>query len=230
MNGSTFIGDLFLVYVVTQLLTTAYGLTVIGTLKPIIEEKLKNKGYSERDKNSLYKFNDQLTSVLLGLVPFYYGYKGLKLVKGKDAVDRAVDEEIVSGDWITKDEQRRIFEKTELEKNDESLFVPRARVEFEKPETYRARRVDNSLYDAYETPIEYATREMSESDALKITPFMMVEELPKVVESNLSAKEVARFITELDEEELKALRNEIDKLIIRIQEDNYILSLEKDVA
>ena len=48
MNGSTFIGNLFLVYVVAQLLTTAYGLTVIGTLKPIIEEKLKNKGYSER--------------------------------------------------------------------------------------------------------------------------------------------------------------------------------------
>lgn len=230
MNGSTFIGNLFLVYVVAQLLTTAYGLTVIGALKPIIEEKLKNKGYSERDKNSLYKFNDQLTSILYALVPFYYGYKGLKLIQGKDAVNRAVDEEIVSGDWITKDEQRKIFEKTELEKNDESLFVPRARVEFEKPETYRARRVDNSLYDAYETPIEYATREMSESDALKITPFMMVEELPKVVESNLSAKEVARFITELDEEELKALRNEIDKLIIRIQEDNYILSLEKDVA
>ena len=230
MNSSTFIGNLFLVYVVAQLLTTAYGLTVIGTLKPIIEEKLKNKGYSERDKNSLYKFNDQLTSVLLALVPFYYGYKGLKLIQGKDAVNRAVDEEIVSGDWITKDEQRKIFEKTELEKNDESLFVPRARVEFEKPETYRARRVDNSLYDVYETPIEYATREMDKSDALKITPFMTAGELPKVIESGISTKDVARFIAELDEEELKALRNEINKLIDRIENDKYILSYEKDVA
>ena len=230
MNGSTFIGNLFLVYVVAQLLTTAYGLTVIGALKPIIEEKLKNKGYSERDKNSLYKFNDQLTSILYALVPFYYGYKGLKLIQGKDAVNRAVDEEIVSGDWITKDEQRKIFEKTELEKNDESLFVPRARVEFEKPESYRARRVNNSLYDVYETPIEYVTREMSESDALKISPFVVTDESPKAIESSISTKDVARFIAELDEEELKALRHEIDKLIARVENDKYILSYEKDVA
>ena len=155
------IKDLFLIYIVTQLLTTAYGLTVISTLKPIIEERLKDRGYEEKNKNSLYVFNDKIKSFLLGLIPFYYGYKGLKLIQGKDVVNRAADEEIVSGNWITPDEQRKIFELTELEqKKDDSLFIPESQILFEKPEPYKARPTDYSIYDLYQTPIEYAEQEM----------------------------------------------------------------------
>lgn len=228
MEGSTLFTDVLLVYAVTQLLSTAYGLTVIGALRPIIEDKLKNKGYIEREKNSLYKFNDKLNAILLGLVPFYYGYKGLKLVQGK--IDRAVDEEIISGDWITQDEQRKIFEKTELEKQDESLFVPQARVEFEKTEVYKARRTDNSLYNIYETPEEFASREMSEEESLQITPFTLTGDIKANDKKEVSYKEVASFISELREDQLADLNALIERVIENERSKNYQRVLEKDIA
>ncbi len=230
MQAGSILGDIFLVYVVTQLLTTAYGLTVIGALKPIIEEKLKDRGYQEREKNSLYKFNDKFNAVMLGFIPFYYGYKGLKLVDSKESVNREVDERIVSGDYITHDEQKKIFEQTELEKRDDSLFIPESRINFEKPETYKARKIDNSLYDTYETPNEYVEREMDKDESLKITPFEITSAVPRVVVNEVTSKDVARFISELDTDELRDLRTEIEKMIVRSETENYMRILEKDIA
>lgn len=215
------IKDLFLIYIVTQLLTTAYGLTVISTLKPIIEERLKDRGYEEKNKNSLYVFNDKIKSFLLGLIPFYYGYKGLKLIQGKDVVNRAADEEIVSGNWITPDEQRKIFELTELEqKKDDSLFIPESQILFEKPEPYKARPTDYSIYDLYQTPIEYAEQEMNKTESTKITPFSIQPNTQVLDESKgideVNVKDVARYIGKLDMESLDQLSSEIDKLKIKL--------------
>jgi hypothetical protein len=230
MNGNSIIGNIFLVYVVTQLISTAYGLTVIGALKPIIEEKLKDKGYEEKNKNSLYVFNEKAAAILKGFIPFYYGLKGVKLVESKESINRAVDEEIVSGNWLTHDEQRNIFEQTELEKDDESIFKPMSKIQFEKPEPYRARPSDYTLYDTYETPVEYATREMSEDDSLRITPFESNTNISTITHTEVTSKDVAKFIAELSTDELRNLRDKIDSLIKMNESNNYRMLLEKDIA
>ncbi len=227
MNTGTIIGNIFLVYLVAQLLSTAYGLTVIGTLDPIIDEKLKDKGYMQKKKNSLYEFNDKFTAIIYGFIPFYYAIKAVNLVTGEKPLDRAVDEKIVSGEYLTADEQKKIFEKTELEKNDESLFIPQSTIQFEKPEPYKARTVDNSLYDTYETPIEYATREMDKDDVLSITPFAK-EEVPTIPVQEVTTKDVARHIAELSTQELIRLRDKLNDLIEISKKDNYQIVLEKD--
>ena len=60
-----------LVYVITQLVTTAYGLAVIESVKPFVEKQLRDIGY-HRNKNSLYNFNNTFTNILKGFIPFYY--------------------------------------------------------------------------------------------------------------------------------------------------------------
>lgn len=217
-------------YIAIQAVSAAYGLTVITTLKPIVEERLKDRGYEERNRNSLYVFNNKIKSFLLVLVPFYYGYKGLKLTEGKDIINRAADEEIVMGNWITADEQRKLFEQTELEKQrDESLYIPESKILFEKPEPYKARRSDHEIYNLYETPSEYLEKEMEENEQIKITPFKADEpkeiiKVEKIVtERELKASDVARFIADLDVDALDELTDEIEKLKLR-------LILEKDAA
>ena len=56
--------DFLLIYAVMQLMSTAFGLTVIGIVKSLIEEKLQDKGYVLKNRNSLYKFNEKLGNVL----------------------------------------------------------------------------------------------------------------------------------------------------------------------
>ena len=50
---------IFWIYVVTQLVSTAYGITVINSVRkvPALRKRLREQGYTQRDKNSLYKFN-----------------------------------------------------------------------------------------------------------------------------------------------------------------------------
>ena len=46
---------IFLLYVIAQLVSTAYGICIIEALNPIIKAQLHDKGYTEKNKNSLYK-------------------------------------------------------------------------------------------------------------------------------------------------------------------------------
>ena len=54
--------NVIIAFIVAQLLSTAYGLAVIGSVKPIIEKKLKDQGYVLKNKNSMYKFNEGLVN------------------------------------------------------------------------------------------------------------------------------------------------------------------------
>ena len=47
--------NLILAFIIAQLISTAYGLAVIGSVRPIIEKKLKDEGYVLKNKNSMYK-------------------------------------------------------------------------------------------------------------------------------------------------------------------------------
>ena len=65
-------GTIFLIYIVTQLMTTAFGLAVIDKVQTTISARLHEKGYVLKNKNSLYNFNDGLIAFAKGFIPFYY--------------------------------------------------------------------------------------------------------------------------------------------------------------
>lgn len=106
--------NVIIALIVAQLLSTAYGLAVIGSVKPIIEKKLEDQGYVLKNKNSMYKFNEGLGNFFRGFIPFYYALKAISLVQGKDPIDRAVKNEIENGEYITREEKQAIKEREEF--------------------------------------------------------------------------------------------------------------------
>ena len=227
-------GQVLLVYGVIQCISTAYGLTVIGAVKPLIEQKLHEKGYIEKNKSSLYQFNEKLGNFFKGFIPFYYAYKAIKLVEGRDCVDRAVDEEIISGDnYITHDEQMAIFNAAEeANRQKVNIYVPEPKVEFEKPEKYKATKIDNSIYDRNETPVEYIEKEMEKEDSLQITPFTETDRIrSNVLQYNpreVTSEDVARYIGAMDYDTLLELGYNINQLAYSRKNKQRVL--EKEVA
>ncbi len=223
--------DILLIYAVMQLMSTAFGLTVIGIVKSLIEEKLQDKGYVLKNRNSLYKFNEKLGNVLKGFIPFYYAIKAVSLIQGKNPINRAAEEEIVSGNYITRDEQLDIFREEEARKQMDPTIAHEPRIMFEKPEKYKATRNNiENLYDTYETPIEYITKLDTETEQLDITPFKSEGNIQRVVvPGEVTNQDIARAISELSVAELEALREKISELE-SIKSRNRALSFKKNIA
>ncbi len=222
-------GNVILAFIIAQLISTAYGLAVIGSVQPIIEKKLKDNGYVLKNKNSMYKFNEGLGKFFRGFIPFYYAVKAILLVQGKDPIDRAVQKEIENGEYITREEREAMRQKEEFLKT-ASLSKPmEPQIIFEKPEKYVARKNDYTLYDTYETPIEYITRETTNDDKLDITPYISGEKkVSKVIEKEVTKNDIAKAIAELDAYELQMLGEKVEALA-EIKQRNKTLRL-KDVA
>lgn len=222
-----------IVIFIAHLLTTAFGLAVIESVKPVVYNKLRDKGYTLRKKNSLYEFNDKLYDIMKLFIPFYYFSKALSFVgKGRN-IDVLVEEEIKSGKYISKEE----LEKKESDimiiddiKND-ILVNKNTDLAFEKPEKYTARKNDISIYDTYETPIEYITRETKNENVLDISPYKSEDKVVEhvVVKSDVSKSDIAKAIAELDINELEMLKDKIINLV-DIKKKDLRLKLEKDVA
>lgn len=220
---------LILLYIITQLITTAYGICVIETLKPIIETQLHNKGYVLKNKNSLYKFDDTLINILKGFIPFYYMMSAVNLIKGNNPIEREVQSRISSGEYITKEELASLKSIPKQENNNSNNIEQK--IEFEKPEKYTARKVDNTLYDTYVTPVEYIAHEVSKDDKLSLTPFTDPDRVVEhvMVKEEVTKDDIVKAITELNEDELEALSNSIITLQNIKRRNNSSLSL-KDVA
>lgn len=223
--------NIILVYIVTQLLSTAYGIAVIESVRPVIEKSLEDKGYVLKNKNSLYKFNNKITNILKGFIPFYYAIKATKLVRGKNAIERAVNDEINNGKYITTEQFRQMVLDDEEKKRNQVVDVSEPDIIFEKPEKYTARKNDYAVYDTYETPIEYITHVSKSTDELSLTPFMndskVVEHV--MVKNDVTTEDIAKAISELDIYELELLRDKINTLA-QIKKNKGSLVLEKDVA
>lgn len=218
-----------LVYVITQLVTTAYGLAVIESVKPFVEKQLRDIGY-HRNKNSLYNFNNTFTNILKGFIPFYYFAKAIKVVRNKNTIiDDTVQEEIDKGSYVMKDEE--VKEEVKVVEDPTPNIVNNINVAFEKPEVYKARKNDMSLYDTYETPIEYIERQSTPTDKLEISPFVSEEKVVEhvVVKDNVTSKDIAKAICDLSDDELYLLAEKIKKLE-QLKRENKSLKLEKDVA
>lgn len=232
VKGECKMMDILLIYAVMQLMSTAFGLAVIGIVRSLIEEKLQDKGYVLRNRNSLYKFNEKLGNFLKGFIPFYYAIKAVSLIQGKNPINRAAEEEIVSGNYITRDEQLDIYKEEEQKKFDPTI-AHEPRIMFEKPERYKATKNNiENLYDTYETPIEYITKMDSDSieEKLDITPYSNTGKVEKVlVSSEVTNQDISRAISELSVSELELLRRKITELE-DIKSRNKSLSLEKNIA
>ena len=144
-----------------------------------------------------------------------------------------VQEEIKSGKYVTKDEYDALKEaevKAALEPKNDILVNSETNLEFEKPEKYTARKNDISLYDTYETPIEYITRETKQENDLEITPFSNDDKVVEhvVVKDEVSKEDIAKAITELDVYELELLKSKISDLV-DIKKDDLLLKI-KDAA
>ena len=177
----------------------------------------------------MYKFNENLGKFFRGFIPGYYAVKAILLVQGKDPIDRAVQKEIENGEYITREEREAIRQREEFLKT-ASLSKPiEPQIIFEKPEKYVARKNDYTLYDTYETPVEYITRETTKDETLDITPYTgVVKEVPKVIEKEVTKNDIAKAIAELDAYELQALGEKVEALA-EIKQRNKSLKL-KDVA
>ncbi|UKI58216.1 MAG: hypothetical protein L6V81_01875 [Clostridium sp.] len=126
--------DILLIYAVMQLMSTAFGLAVIGAVRSSIEEKLQDKGYVLKKIEIVYINSMKKTRKLFlkGFIPFYYAIKAVSLVQGKNPINRAVEEEIVSGNYITRDEQLDIFREEEARKQNDPTIAHEPRIMFEK--------------------------------------------------------------------------------------------------
>ena len=214
---------IFLLYVVSQLITTAFGLAVIDRVQETIKARLHEKGYVLQNKNSLYSFNDGIMAFLKGFIPFYYLIKALNLTSGDNAIEAEVERVISSGKYMNINKEEEKVEET-------PVINIESKIEFEKPEKYQARRNDLTLYDTYVTPIEYVTLEEKDEQKLSLSPFMddnrTVEHV--MVKEAVTKNDIAKAIGELTVEELEALNSTITALT-QLKRNNKQLSL-KDVA
>ncbi len=225
-----------IIYVIIQLITTAYGLAVIESIRPIVEKKLRDQGY-KKNRNSLYNFNHTMIDLVKCLIPFYYLAKAIKIISDKSSVDKKVNEEIKSRNYVNDEEYNTDLDVSkEKEENvidfTDSIYKSPYDLMFEKPEKYTARKNDNSLYDTYETPVDYIERVSREEDELKLTPFANSDKIVEhvVVKEKVSKSDIAKALTELSASELDSLKNKISELADLKRKEDFKLKLEKDVA
>ena len=212
----------FLFYIISQLVTNAYAFAVIESVKPLVVKELHNRGYV-KNKNSLYNFNYTFSNILRGFIPFYYLRKAIKLVKTNGNIDAQADELIEKGKYVLDNEEVIEVKTDEPIKEEDLSFV--------ESEKYVARKNNYSLYETYETPINYETRESTIDDNLQITPFIEEEKIVKepIIKNDVTNEDIAKAICELDSDELKELIDKIQTLQL-IKSKNKELKLEKDIA
>lgn len=218
--------DILLIYVIVQLLSNAYGLGVIWSVQSSIEEKLRDKGYVLKNRDSLYKFNDKLGKIAKAFIPGYYAIKAISLIQAKNPVANAVENEIKSGNYVTPEEQIDIYSTENNELMVKVISDPQ--IVFEKPDRYTARKNDISLYDTYEVPIDYEEHEDTLDRKLEITPFVgEAKIMPEIIKEPVNSSDIAKAISELDSRELEELSDKV--LTLAKMKRNRSLRL-KDVA
>lgn len=204
--------NVVLVFVIAHLLSTAYGISVIETVKPLVKKKLVDEGYILRKKSSMYKFNEGLTNFLKGFIPFYYAIKAFKLTNNNDPVYTASVEELYNRNYITRDEVEEEKARRELVKSvGKPSMVVEPALGFNKSERYFARRTDLILSRDYKDKVEY---DIKHDDNLSITPFdSSVVQIIKEVPKEPDKKDIVKAIMNLEPAELEMLDQSVRELI-----------------
>lgn len=224
-----------IVYAIVQLMTTAYGLAVIESIRPLVEERLRDKGYI-KNKNSLYTFSNTFSDIAKGFIPCYYLIKAIKILSDKGSVDKTVNEHIKSGRYISEEDYKASLIKAPEEDTTDSIYKSPYDYAFEKPDKYKARKNTDvaDLYKTYETPIEYIERVSERESDLELTPFQTPNRIVDhvVVKSEVTNADIAKAIAGLDSDSLRQLDTRINELaaLKREQEEEYTLGLDKEAA
>ena len=221
-------------FIIAHLLTTAFGLAVIESVRGVVEDKLHSEGYRRKNRNSLYNFSEGLTNFAKGFIPFYYFIKSLSLIGNKKAVIKEVNNEISKGNYVKKEEINRDIPDVQIieDKPNDISLNPETEIVFEKPEIYKARKIDYSVYDTSETPIEYITREASKDEKLEITPYKNKDQVVEhvLVKDEPSNSDIANALVNKlsakDREKIIDLLKEVN----RLEKRDLELNLKKDVA
>ena len=203
---------LILIYLIIQLLSTLYGVSVIKSVKPIVNKKLDDDGYILKNKNSMYKFNEKLEKILKGFIPFYYATKAINLIKDGNAVEKQYNKEIEDGNYITRNEYEEELARFELAKNLVHVKVNNEpSIMFEKPEKYVARKNDYNLLETNEEEVVYNEIKETREENLSITPFKPIK-TEIALDKEIDKKEVVKAIMDLDSDELDLLEQRIREL------------------
>lgn len=221
--------NILLFYVIAQLVSTAYGVAVLESVRPFVKVRLYDEGYVQKNKNSLYKYSNDIVGVLKGFIPFYYAIKAVNLISCKDPIKNAVDNEIKTGKYITKEEAEFLNNQEIINKNS-SLNVSKPEIVFEKPEKYTARKNDNTLYDTYITPIEYVIHDASESDELNITPWLDKDRAVEhvMIKEEPTKSDIVRSLFDLSLNEFDEFVDKMPEVRKHIIEKQNILELNKN--
>ncbi len=221
--------NFLIVCLIIHLISTAYGITVIESVNKIVRKRIYDKGYVQKNNNSLYDFSEIISTVLHAFIPLYYFKKALSLLSNKNAINIEMENELKTGKYINKKDIKE-EEKIEEENADYSIFKGK-QILYEKPEKYVARKNDIKIFDPLETPIEYITRETEKENSLEITPYedenQVVEHV--MIKENVTKEDISKAISELSSEELEMLKDKIIALS-EMKKQNMNYKLEKDVA
>lgn len=237
---------ILLIYTITQLLGDAIGITTIDSLRPRINQIIRENGYNPNKINSALDLNDKLVKILKSFIPFYYLYLSLSLVLNKDNIEKYALKEIETNKYKKEDNNEEIEEyNEELEKEvDESVINENFKVNIRpqkqynwgnnNKEKYVARKIDSSLFDNSETPDEYLERINNETlvnETENLTPFN--NEMNIINEENTSKQKVSNSdivsaIADLDYKQLDELESKI-KYLSNLKK-NKQLTLDKEVA
>ncbi len=199
-------GKVILVYAIIQLITTAFGLSVIETIRPIVNKKLLKDGYVLKNKNSMYKFNEDLTNFAMGLIPCYYLIKAMNMVRGSDAIEREAARQVKIGNYVTMEEY--LYPVVEINKEDKNVAKIVHEVEpFEKEYKHVARKNTYSFLESNGEKVKYSETYQNEQKEL-ITPYAerTVDTIIKEVAAKPTIKDILNAIYGLNPED-------IDKLI-----------------
>ena len=199
-------GKVILVYAIIQLITTAFGLSVIETIRPIVNKKLLKDGYVLKNKNSMYKFNEDLTNFAMGLIPCYYLIKAMNMVRGSDAIEREAARQVKIGNYVTMEEY--LYPVVEINKEDKNVAKIIHEVEpFEKEYKHVARKNTYSFLESNGEKVKYSETYQNEQKEL-ITPYAerTVDTIIKEVAAKPTIKDILNAIYGLNPED-------IDKLI-----------------
>ena len=216
--------DFFIILLIIQAVTSAYGLSVIESVRPFVESKLREQGLV-KNNNSLYKFNSTFSDIGKCFVPLYYFVKALNIISKKGNIDKQVKENIDKKAFI---DPNVVPEVQVIEEKPIDNIAKAEPIQFE---VYKARKNDLKIWDTYEPPLDFIRKEAKKEDNLSITPYISDEKDVEhvVVKEEVTNHDIARAMSDLSAEELDALSDKIVSLA-EYKRRNPELKLEKEVA
>ena len=219
---------LFVIYIVAQVSTTLYGVHLIKTIRKDkkYKQKLKDSGY-KMNRNSLYNFSDEIKLFFKGFIPGFYMYKAYQLVTAKDPAQLQLEQDIKEGRYIPEEEYEAELKQQEKAAEESIFYNLNPNMTYYADQPYKAKKNTNDYLDTYEEESKF---EVVKGDKdFEISPYVDTKVPEPIIIPDATKEDIARAISELDTQELKALNKNINNLI-DIKEENKILSLEQDAA